>query len=279
MVEKTDLYPELKLIKLVSSNYKVLKTLFPYKKLSFSDLSKHIDRGHLSRSKDNMEKNGLINIIVEYSNSGKKTTFFELSLIGRKIVNFFSNLYGVQVSMDTYNEEHMANALALISKEKTRSLALDQIQLISRKSTIPPLSVFFRFIQGNLASMKEEQTRVVLLLTIQNILRNPETRIAAIISKIEAPILHIADEYQSERSGKEAKRIIENFFIEHTYESLKEQYLIALTIDQPVVFLRNLLLEKYPENKVDIRNELLTLLETAEGNLDDVIKNEFTQFY
>jgi hypothetical protein len=277
-------------IKLVASNYRLLKSLYPDKELSFTQLSNKIDKSVISTSKESLEKEKLITIYDKVNEkTGRVNKMLKLTADGQRIVTYIIRLSGINQPYEESNENLIRDALSFIpktvpkdAKEKLiADLAVDQIQLITKETSVNPNSMLFTYIHTTLNVLKYDHMKAILLLSLLQILQNSEGETREIIAGKVLQSVEKAQE-SNERSGEIARQILKDYFPEELFfENLKTKYLDAVKKEEysQAHLVGNLIIQKFPDKKIEIRAELLKLLSEASIEHAQHISGLFSQFH
>ena len=270
-------------VDLVASKYKLLRALYPDKELTFTELSKIVDKKILSDSQKPLKDAGLIELLEKKrKETGRSNKFFKLTLDGVKILSCIIRLRGTPHPHSIPSEKFLEDALLLLKEDKTQDLAADQIQMIPRETRVSANSALFLYIQNNLMDLKSDHVKSVLLLSLQSVLRYSELESREnIIGKVMNIVKQNALEHPKERSGAISQLIIKEFFInELLYENLETQYLDAIkTGTVSVDSIEGLIIDKFPDKKIELRGKLLEKLIKADYVVSQRIKRAFNRLY
>jgi DNA-binding MarR family transcriptional regulator len=280
-----DIKEEGRFIKLVASHFTVLRPLYPNKELSFMNLAKisGVDEANLSRKVRLLKKEGLINVRKINEKTSRPYSAITLTTDVQRLIQSVIKIKGLQNTPPALVEErYLEEAILLLTETGVQSLAADQIQIISRDSVVPSGSQFFKFIGRNLLDEKLDAVRSVILLSLQNILRNSsyEAR-QKIAEKVLRTLRAVKDKFPRERPGIVAQEILDEFFLDDvSYEVLSQEY-IKRIIDRSDQgnSLRNRLLDRFPEMKIDLRSRLLKEYSKADSESRMRIESEFIALY
>jgi DNA-binding MarR family transcriptional regulator len=278
-----DFSDEMDLIKKVAQRYKILRTLYPRKSLSFMDLASAscVDPANLSRYIHSMEDDDLI-IVREISEGvSRPYRLINNSLIAERLIESVIKITGHSENFVKTDEAHIKRAIDLLLYQDIQRLAADQLQIVSRSTQIPPSSSFFSFIGETILDERLDPVRAVLLLSLTSILQksNYVSRVK-IGEKIIPTIRAVYASEPKKRSGIIAKKILDEYYLDQaSYEELIDEYLNRVQSDESVQGIRVRLLEKYPEMKIDLRDRLLHIYLESDAKIRECIESEFASLY
>ena len=160
--------------------------------------------------------------------------------------------------------------------------AADQIQLIARETRVPANSMLFTYLQNNLTNIGSNHVKSVMLLTLESILQYSDAKSREIIAGKVFDVLKVtALEQPDERPGILAQNIVNEFYPgEADYEAIEAEYLESLTASSgSTQHLREILVQRFPEKKIELRGKLLEKLSKANDDLSKRIEHEFVSLY
>ncbi|MFC1803930.1 winged helix-turn-helix domain-containing protein [Thermoproteota archaeon] len=277
--EKT-VIEEINFIKSVASRYKTLRTLYPDEKLSFKDLARlsGVDEANLSRQLKKLKEDGLVKIEKITENVSRSYSLISLPYDVKRIIKTVIDLIGsLERPALKAESKHLEDALPLLWNKDIQELTGDHIQIISRNTKVPPTSELFAFIGEHLLDEVLDPVRPVILLSLKSVLQNSNYEERQIIGEKIAPTIQtISNMFPTERSGKLAKQILDEYYLDDlSYETLSEEYVKRVICGSNYVNnIRDRLLQRFPEMKIDLRALLLHEYSGAESDVQKRIESE-----
>jgi DNA-binding MarR family transcriptional regulator len=137
-------------IKLVARRYAILRVLYLDKEYSFMELSKisGVDEANLSRYKDKMKQEGLINVKTIDEKGKRNYQVISLTTDAKRIIKIVISLRGSEAALPPIPDQKYINEnLELLKNSDIQSLVAYHIKIISSKYIIPPTSQLFKFLE------------------------------------------------------------------------------------------------------------------------------------
>jgi DNA-binding MarR family transcriptional regulator len=278
--ENVDFSNEASLIKLVASRYQILRPLYPDQEYSFTNLIEisGVDQGNLSRYLKSLNNQGLVKITKQ-----KGQSMISLTIDVRRLIETIIELRGPSIEPHLQSgEKHLEEAIELLWLPDVMRLASDQIQILSKKTFVPPNSSYFNFIEEQILKERFDPVRSVLLISLKNILQNHNYEGRQIIGKKILPTIQtISTMFQGQRPSIIATEILDKYYLDYTsYETLNKEYIIrVLEGSDKNHNLRKLLTERFPRKKLELRSQLLQKYVTANPDERIRIESELTALY
>lgn len=276
---------EARFVKLVGSRYPLLRSLYPNKTYSFTKLSEisGIDTGNLSGYIKDLDENGVILLQKKLVN-GRTRSLISLEHDTVMLIERVIDLKGKSQIPLLQDIRYLDDILENLFNEKIRDLTVNHIQRISKNYKIPVNSKFFDVI-GKVENIEPLKPVIsILLKALKNMVftSNEEER-KIIQEKVLNSLETMIEIIPKERPGMEAQRILNAFnWGQRPYQHLVNRYLFLFDKSEEdfkeVLPLRVQILDRYPEQKMDLRDRLIKLAKGADDRAVKRIENEFTLF-